>query len=351
MGITVLNPTVNESFSKFTVENETSIRFGLLAVKNVGQGAIDSIVEARQKDGVFGSLEDLCQRVDLRLVNRKVIESLIKCGAMDIFKFRRSQMMSVLQECLDYSAKAHKDRSSGQLSFFDTDDSSDAGFKRFSVNIPEIREWPEVQLLSFEKDILGFYISGHPLVRYEHLLERFSSRSIAKLSELADGQEVAIVGLINKIKITTTRQKAEKMAILKVEDLTGALEVLVFPNTYKQIYRYLIANNVVLIKGRLSLREEMPKILAGDVTPIEESYRLITSISIDLAGLKENILQTLKDKLALSPGNTPVYLHMDAQKDKKLRILVARDLFVQPKADLFNDIEELIGEQRFQLTM
>ncbi|MDD5018959.1 MAG: DNA polymerase III subunit alpha [Candidatus Omnitrophica bacterium] len=351
MGITVLNPTVNESFSKFTVENETSIRFGLLAVKNVGKGAIDSIVEARQNSGAFASLEDLCQRVDLRLVNRKVIESLIKCGAMDAFKLKRSQMMSVLQECLDYSAKAHKDRSSGQLSFFDTDVSSDAGFKRFQVNVPEIKEWPELQLLSFEKDILGFYVSGHPLVRYEHLLERFSSRSISKLSELSDGQDVAIVGLINKIKITTTRQKAEKMAILRVEDLTGVLEVLVFPNTYKQVYRHLIANNVVLIKGRLSLREEMPKILAGDVMPIEESYRMISSISIDLAGLKENILQALKDKLSLSPGNTPVYLHMDAEKDKKLRILVARDLFVQPRPELFNDIEELIGAQRFQLTM
>ncbi len=351
MGITVLNPTVNESYSKFTVENETSIRFGLLAVKNVGQGATDSIVEARQKGGVFENLEDFCQRVDLRLVNRKVIESLIKCGAMDAFKLRRSQLMSVLQECLDYSAKAHKDRSSGQMSFFDTEFCAEAGFKRFQVKVSDIKEWPELQLLSFEKEILGFYISGHPLVRYEHLLERFSSCSISKLSELKDGQDVTIVGLINKIKITTTRQKAEKMAILRVEDLTGLLEILVFPNTYKQVSRYLIANNVVMIKGRLSLREEMPKVLAGDVTPIDEAYRMISSISIDLSGLKENILQSLKEKLSLSPGSVPVYLHLDSENDRKLRILVARDLFVQPRQELFNDIEELIGTQRFQLTM
>jgi len=351
MGITVLNPTVNESYSKFTVENETNIRFGLLAVKNVGKGAIDSIVEARQKDGVFESLEDFCQRVDLRLVNRKVVESLIKCGAMDTFKFRRSQLMTILQECLDYSVKAHKDRSSGQMSFFDTDFSADAGFKRFQVKVPDIKEWPELQLLSFEKEILGFYISGHPLVRYEHLLDRFSSCSISKLSELKDGQDVTIVGLINKIKITTTRQKAEKMAILRVEDLTGLLEVLVFPNTYKQVSRYLVANNVVMIKGRLSLREEMPKILAADVTPIEEAYRAISSISIDLSGVKENIMQVLKEKLSLSPGNVPVYLHLGSENNRKLRILVARDLFVQPRQELFNDIEELIGTQRFQLTM
>jgi DNA polymerase-3 subunit alpha len=141
------------------------------------------------------------------------------------------------------------------------------------------------------------------------------------------------------------------MAILRVEDLTGLIEILVFPNTYKQVSRYLIANNVVMIKGRLSLREEMPKILAGDITPVDEAYRSISSISIDLSGLKENILQALKEKLSLSPGSVPVYLHLDSESDRKLRILVARDLFVQPRQELFNDIEELIGTQRFQLTM
>ncbi|MFA5039350.1 MAG: DNA polymerase III subunit alpha [Candidatus Omnitrophota bacterium] len=350
MGTTVLNPTINESFSKFTVENENNIRFGLLAVKNVGQGAIDSIVAVRKSGGPFVSLEDLCQRVDLRLVNRKVLESLIKCGAMDFFGYKRSQMMSVLQECLDYSAKAHRDRSSGQLSFFDAD-SSEAGFKRFEVRVPDIKEWPELQLLAFEKEILGFYVSGHPLVRYEHLLSRFASCCIGKLSEMKDGQDISIVGLINKIKITTTRQKGEKMAILRVEDLTGLLEVLVFPNTYKQVSRYLVASNVVMIKGRLSLREETPKILAGDVAPIDEAYRAISSITIDLSGLKENILQSLKEKLSLSPGSIPVYLHLDTDNSRKLKVLIARDLFVQPRAELFNEIEGLLGSERFQLTM
>ncbi len=351
MGLTVHPPTVNESFSKFTVEDAQTIRFGLLAVKNVGQGAIDSIVEARGRDGAFQGLEDFCERVDLRLVNRKVIESLIKCGSMDAFGLKRSQMMSMLQECLDQASKSHKDRSSGQLSFFDPGFGEDAGFQRFRVKVSDIKEWPEVQLLGFEKDILGFYISGHPMCRYEHLVRPFSTCPANELISQRDNQEVRIVAFITKIKPTVTRAKGEKMAILRVEDLTGSLEVLVFPNTYKEVSRNLLANTVVLVQGRLSLREESPKILAGNITPIDESYRMITAINIDLSGFKENILVSLKDRLAASPGNTPVYLHMDSSQKERLKVLVSRELFVQPRPELFQDIEELLGAKRFLLTL
>lgn len=352
MGITVSPPSVNEGFSKFTVKDEKTVCFGLLAVKNVGQGAIDSIVDARQKAGEpFQALEDFCDRVDLRLVNRKVIESLIKCGAMDTFGLLRSQLMSMIQECLDQSAAAHRDRNSGQLSFFDTLFSKDNGFQRAGVKVPDIKEWPEIQLLSFEKEILGFYTSGHPLVRYEHLLKRFSSCSISHLSQRSDGEEITVVGLINKIKLTTTRMKAEKMAILKVEDLGGVVEILVFPNTYKQVSKNIIPNSVVLIRGKLSLKEDTPKILSSNITPIDEAYRMITAINIDLCGLKENILKSLKEKLALSPGSVPVYLHLDTNSNRRLKILVSEDLFVQPRPELFNEIEGLLGEERFLLTL
>jgi len=350
MGITVHPPTVNESYSKFTVEDARTIRFGLLAVKNVGQGAIDSIVEARRTGGAFLGLEDFCERVDLRLVNRKVVESLIKCGAMDAFGLRRAQMMSMLQECLDQAVKAHKDRSSGQLSFFDGF-AEEAGFQRFRVKVPEIKEWPDVQLLTFEKDILGFYVSGHPLSRYGHLVRPFSTCPVSELVGQRDNQIVRIVALITKIKSTVTRAKGEKMAILRVEDLTGSLEVLVFPDTYKEVSRNLIASSVVLVQGRLSLREESPKILASNITPIDESYRMVTAINIDLSGFNENILVSLKERLASSPGNTPVYLPIDSPQKERLKVQVSRDLFVQPRPELFHDIEGLLGEKRFLLTL
>ncbi|HQP92305.1 MAG TPA: OB-fold nucleic acid binding domain-containing protein, partial [Candidatus Omnitrophota bacterium] len=222
---------------------------------------------------------------------------------------------------------------------------------RFKVEVPDIKEWPEIQLLGFEKDILGFYVSGHPLVRYEHLLKRFSSCSIANLGSRTDSEEISIVGLINKIKLTTTRAKAEKMAILRVEDLTSIVEILVFPNTYKQVSKNIVPNSVVLIKGKLSLKEDMPKILASDILPIDESYRMISAINIDLSGLKENMLNSLKEKLSLSPGNVPVYLHLNSSATQKTKVLVSQDLFVQPRPELFNAIEELLGEERFLLTL
>ncbi|MFH1692470.1 MAG: DNA polymerase III subunit alpha, partial [Candidatus Omnitrophota bacterium] len=351
MGITVSNPSVNDSFSKFTVKDEETIRFGLLAVKNVGQLAIDSIVEARKNKGDFSSLEDFCERVDLRLVNRKVTESLIKCGAMDSFGFYRSQMIGMLGECLEQSTKAHRDRNSGQLSFFDSDGLSESGFKRFKINVPQIKEWPENQLLSFEKDILGFYISGHPLTRYEHLLKKVSTCSLSALTQAKDGDDVTVIGLINKIKATVTRAKAEKMAILRVEDLITSVEVLVFPRTYKEVARNIIANSVVVIKGRLSLKEDAPKILASNITPIDDAYRHISAVNIDLSGLMENKLAVLKEKLALSPGDIPVYLHIDTESQKRLKILVSREFFVQPRAELFHDIESVLGEERFLLTL
>jgi DNA polymerase-3 subunit alpha len=352
MSITVHNPMVNASYSKFTVENENAIRFGLLAVKNVGKGAIDSIVESRRSLGLFSCLEDLCDRADLRLVNRRVLESLIKCGAMDSFGLKRSQMMSALQECLDQAAKSQKDKQSGQLSFFDSGPSSvSSGFSRFRVKMPDIKEWPEIQLLAFEKEILGFYVSGHPLVRYEHLLKRFATCSISQLLERKESEEVAVVGLINKIKLTVTRAKREKMAILKVEDLGGAVEVLVFPNTYKQCFQNFVANSVVLLKGRLSLKEDSPKILASQISSVDEAYRMIKSVNIDLCGFEENILASLKEKLALSRGDVPVYLQVGASEVQKVKVLVSRELFVQPRPELFHDIEDLLGGERFILTL
>jgi DNA polymerase-3 subunit alpha len=184
MNIKILPPNVNKSFAKFTVEDKNSIRFGLLAVKNVGRGAIDSIVDSRERQGEFKDFFDFCQRLDLRLVNRKVMESLIKCGALDIFGLYRSQLMSILDDCLAEASRINKERSTGQLSFFDAQlNGLGVGFERRSIDVPQIKEWPEIQLLAFEKDFLGFYVTGHPLARYSHLLEMFSSCSLANLKE------------------------------------------------------------------------------------------------------------------------------------------------------------------------
>lgn len=346
MGLTVLPPDINESESLFKVVDSKTIRFGLLAVKNVGQGAVESILEARKK-GRFESLLELCERIDLRLVNRKVLESLIKCGALDYFGLPRAQMVAGLPLILEQASKTQREKQKGQLSFFNLPTANQNGFKsNVTLNLPAVREWPEHQLLSFEKEMLGFYVSGHPLARYSSQLRRFSSTSTSKLTSHKDEEEIKIVGLISKIKQTVTRAKQEKMAILKLEDLEGEVEVLVFPQVFQKVARYIQPNSVVLVRGRLNLKEETPKIVANDLFPLEQAYSLISSMRIDLSGIRENLYDSLKEILATSKGKVPIYLHLDSASKSRVHIVVGQDLFVSPSEKLISDIESLLGENR-----
>lgn len=356
MGLKVLAPDINESEVLFKVENESSIRFGLLAIKNVGRGASESIVHSRE-NGKFKSLEDLCSRIDLRLANRKVLESLIKCGALDCFGILRARMFTGLDGILERSQRLQKEKSSGQLSFFDQAISNN-GFGKSAENIIDCKEWPEPQLLSFEKDMLGFYVSGHPLARYAKQLKRFASCSTASLHEHKDQDSIKIVGLIAKIKQTLTRAKQEKMAILKLEDLEGVIELLVFPRAFAKVSRYILPNTIVLIRGTLNLTEDTPKIIVEDLFPFEEIYKLITAMSINLSGIKENIFESLKTLLGQHKGNVPIYLRLDAlasgkQAGSKSRVqmVVGENLYVLPSEKLIQELDEMLGEDRFSLVL
>ncbi|MDD5005865.1 MAG: DNA polymerase III subunit alpha [Candidatus Omnitrophica bacterium] len=351
MNIKILTADVRKSFAKFTVEDKNSIRFGLLAIKNVGQTAIDSIVEARKSGVEFKDFFDFCERVDLRVCNRKVMESLIKCGAFDSFGLYRSQLMSMLDSCLEQASRLHKERSKGQLSFFDNGDESAGGFAREKPEPPKIKEWPEIQLLAFEKEYLGFYVTGHPLARYAHLLSMFSSCSIAHLKEKADGDDISLVALINKAKHTTTRAKNERMAILMIEDLEDTAEVLVFPAAFRQSSQYIAANNVVFLKGRLDLKEDRPKIIANTILPVEEAYNLVTAINIKLPQARESMLESVKEKLASHPGQIPVYLHFHTPQKERVKVLVGSQLFVSSNETLIKELSELLGEEQISLAI
>lgn len=349
MGMKVLPPDINESQALFSVVDEKTIRFGLLAVKNVGEGAVESILKARQK-ARFGSLEDLCQRIDSRLVNKKVLESLIKCGAFDSFSQPRAQMVVNLEKIMEVTAKTQREKACGQLSFFDRA-FKENGFSKDTVNLPRVNEWPEPQLLAFEKEMLGFYVSGHPLARYAAQLKRFTSSSTAQLAGRLDGEEIKIVGLIAKIKQTTTRLKQEKMAILKLEDLEGLVEALVFPVAYNKVSRYLQPNTVVLVKGRLNLKEDTPKIIVNDLFPFEQIYHLISALNINLSGVRENLFQSLKELLAGYPGSIPIYLHLDTPAKSRVQVIVDEGLYIEPSEKLIQDIEDILGPERVSLVI
>ncbi|MFA4888339.1 MAG: DNA polymerase III subunit alpha [Candidatus Omnitrophota bacterium] len=349
MGIKVLPPDINESEALFKVVDGSTIRFGLLAVKNVGGGAVESIITAR-KDGQFKSLEDLCKRIDLRLVNRRVLESLIKCGAMGVFCANRAQMVAALDIVLETASRTQKEIAKGQLSFFDQVFIA-GGFKATTNELPQVKEWPEPQLLAFEKEMLGFYVSGHPLARYARQLKRFASTSTSTIPQHKDEDEIKIVGLIAKIKQTTTRAKQEKMAILKLEDLEGVVEALVFPRAFQKVSRYIQPSTVVLVKGTLNLKEDTPKILVNDMLPFAEVYKMITGLHLNLSGVRENTFESLKELLLSAHGSIPIYLHLDTPTKSKIQLVVGDNLFVSPSEKLIQDIEDLLGEEHLSLVL
>jgi len=346
MGMSILSPDVNESFANFTMVEEKVIRFGLAAVKNVGQTAIDSIIAMRQKGGKFQSLYDFAERIDPRVVNRKVIESLIRCGAMDSFRVFRSQLAAMIDRALDVAGGIQKDRQNGQLSFFDTFE-QEHDFQKTFQETPNIPEWPENQLLAYEKELLGFYVTRHPLARFEKMLKIYSTASTTTLERLHDGDEVLLGGIINKAKVTVTRKTGEKMAIVNLEDLNGTIEVLVFPSTYSKFSTMIRQDTIVFVKGRVSLREDEPKIIASEITPVDSAKAKYTkALSIDLStlGLEKDALENLKKVLSRYPGRIPVYLNLVNAKGECVNLSLDRGLSVEPHDGLISDIEKIFGK-------
>lgn len=350
MGIEVLPPDVNESRAVFHVAGPKAVRYGLLGVKNVGAAAIESLVAERTKNGSFRSLFDFCRRVDLRTNNRKVIESLIKCGAFDSLGAARSQMMAVLEEALNTGTKRQQEEEIGQMSFFSMGEAT-GGFSRQADNYPDMKEWPQAQLLAFEKELLGFYLSGHPLDRYKVEIRTFTSGTTGRLSRMGEGQAIAMIGLIRQAKLTTTKKTGERMAILRIEDLDGDVEAVVFPRAFQVVGGHIKESAVVVVKGKVSQKEDSPKILVDDLRDINEIYALVKTITVDMTKCAPDKLTAIKKKLERFPGKVPVHLQIDTKNYKSVEIKVGRELFVSPSEVLMDEIKSVVGEQAFRVVL
>lgn len=348
MGLKILPPDVNRSFRMFHVEDQQTIQYGLVAVKNAGGSAIDSIVENRNADGLYTSLVDLCQRVDVRLCNRKVLESLVKCGALDNFTNNRAQLIAGIDDALQIGARFQKEKASGQFSFFDMGDKA-GGFSGEPQKLPEIREWPQTQMLAFEKEVLGFYVSGHPLAYYTNEIKEFTDFSSKDLVNASEGEDVRLVGLISYIKLTNTKRTNERMAILKIEDTEGEVEVVVFPSDYKNLAGYINDGEVVFVTGKVNFRDGQPNLVVSDMKHIHDVYGSIKAIQVDLGGMDEQGLTLLKSKFRKCPGSVPVYLNMSTESKKGVQIRVSKDLYISPNERLMNEIKELVGRDKFAM--
>jgi len=306
-GIVVLPPDVNLSQLDFTVV-EDKIRFGLAAIKNVGAGAIESIIEAKKNGGEFKSLIDFSQRVDLRRVNRRVVESLIKCGAFDSLGVGRARLMAFLTEALEIGQQRQKDETECQFSLFSMP--GNAGLARPEIEPPMVEEWRESQKLSYEKEILGFYITGHPLTRHTESLIDLKVVDIQMLSEVEDKENVRLVGMLAALK-EITNKKGERMAFATIEDLTGNTEVIIFSDIYRKISAVLKEEGPLWISGTTTKDEKGVKVIANDVLPlteVEEKMAQQANLKIQVEGLTREDFLELRHFLKEYSGTCPVQI-------------------------------------------
>lgn len=343
MGIEVYPPSVNESFSEFTCIGK-NIRFGLAAIKNVGSTAIESVITNRLKDGPFKSLFDFVQRVELRVCNRKVLESLIKCGAFDEWKLHRSQLMAMLDSALEIGVNAQKDRSRGQMSFFGSKEGQ--AFHEESNIVPDIPEWPESQLLAFERELIGFYISSHPLSKHTKILKNYATATSETLPEFSHQAEVTMGGIIDNLKEILTK-KGDKMAFLTLQDLSGSCEVVVFPSVYKTTMSFVQKDQLIYVRGKVDARDDSPKILADEIVPLEEvpkRFTRLVAINLKTAGLVPDTFKEVRRILLRHKGTVPVYISLLDPKGRRTVLDSGENLKVETTDALFEELESLLGE-------
>jgi len=342
MKLEVLPPDVNASGVRFTVE-KGNIRFGMAAIKNVGEIAVKNIIEVRDKAGKFQSLADFCDRVDSRVVNRKVVECLIKCGAFDTINPKRAQVFAEVDYQLNRAATVQRDRDRGQSALFDVEPVN--ARKQATGRLPEV-VWSESEMLGFEKELLGFYVTGHPLSQHAEILRRYELASTAQLAQLQDGQSTRIGGLISKLTPKLTKQ-GKPMSILTLEDLDGSVEVLCFPETHAKCVMHLKADAPVFVTGVVNLREDKPKIFADQVIPLTDVPKRFTKamhIRLSMSTASEDLLARIHDLLLANTGGVPV-MFCFIFPDGKLVFLEAHERFsVVPSSELVVALEDLIGE-------
>jgi DNA polymerase-3 subunit alpha len=348
MGIDILPPDLNESQRDFTVSAE-NIRFGLAAIKNVGLAAVDSIITVR-KDGKFTSFVDFLSRVDLRKVNKRVIESLIKCGSFDSLGYKRAQLMEHYEEAADEAQRDQKEKMSNQSSFFDQFNSGDSssGIAAKSYQIPDdVPEWDHKKLLSIEKETLGFYITGHPLLRFADRLHFVTNANSGNLNEKRDKDIVTVAGVVSSISEKTTKRK-DIMCYLTLEDLQGSINIIIFGDVYKKYYSLLHEEEPIVIKGALDAGsgEETPKIIAQEATSLmislENPYKQVRFM-IDASRVSPENISSLISSLKKYRGKYESYMHILNGKSESI-IYLGDEFRLDINDKLKKEADGILGE-------
>jgi len=341
MKIDAVPPDVNTSDVAFTVDGDR-IHFGLAAVRNVGERSVEAVIAARKESGEFKSIYDFCERVNNKALNRTTLESLIKCGAFDSTRARRSQLMAVLDGALQSGARRQQDKKAGQMSMFGSFGAATA--VKDDETLPDMNEWPEPLLLKGEKESLGFYVTSHPLTRHEDVIRRFSNASAASLAEMKDGAAVTIGCMVHNFQRKVTK-RGKPMAIAEIEDLTGKCKAIFWPETYERYASKLGDEVAVFVVGTVDAKTEEPSVIVSDLIPMEEGYSRLTkrvTVRLNCDGVDEGTLATVKKILAENTGKCPVVLEFH-DNSQKTPMKVERRLFVSPSREMVTAFEDALG--------
>jgi DNA polymerase-3 subunit alpha len=334
---------VNESGSSFAVVGD-QIRFGLVAVKNVGESAIQSILATRRDKGPFRSMFDFCDRVDLRLVNKRVVESLIKCGAFDSLGRTRAQLMAVVDKAMDAAAQSQRERVHGQGSLLDVLEPS-GGSGRQDPAMPEVPDWSPNQRLAAEKETLGFYVTGHPLADFREIIARQDAVTTDRLATVRDKEVVKLCVIVAAMKEITTKN-GDRMAFVTLEDLAGTIEAIAFPELYRANLLHLVKDAPVLVKGQVDVGEEAVKLLLTDVVPLSAlrgNGGSLVEITVEQAQLSIERLQELRGLVARYPGSAALRIHLYVSPAAWVTVAASPGVTVAASESLKREVEALLG--------
>ncbi len=359
-GVQVLPPDVNLSGCDFTPvykQNvDPTIRFGMTAVRGVGEKAVNTIIEERESGGRFENLYDFCERVDSRAVTKSTLDALVRCGAFGSIHEKRAPLVHALDRAFEMGQQAQADKRDGQAALFGTPAPTAGGAT--DVTLPKVKEFAPSELLQFEKELLGFYLTDHPLGEHQSAIDRYTTASTKEAMELSEGSEVMIGCMISSVRSRvgkTGRSAGRKWAIIELEDFDGKIEAMAFADTFEEIEdrfpKLLKADSILFVRGVVDCKRETPSLILRDVVPIEEATaKLTTAIRLDLDPLvhtPENIA-ALKPLFEQHRGGCDVYArfssnHVCGGESKVLTLRFGRDLRVRADNDLVGDVERLLG--------
>ncbi|MDH3347285.1 MAG: DNA polymerase III subunit alpha [Desulfobulbaceae bacterium] len=349
--IEVLPPDLNESFQDFTVINDR-VRFGLAAVRNVGGAALESIIAERKDNGPYKSLGDFCGRIDSSKVNRKVLESLIKAGAFDTLNENRAQLFEIIEPSLERAKAMQRDKLSGQMNIFSLTPGNEAVTNN-EVELPDIEEWQELKKLGFEKETLGFFLTGHPLAGVLEELKTITDTDIAGLANFRDGQVARLGGLIPTYKEHKSK-KGDRMAFAVLEDMSTSVETVIFPRTFAECSHLLGSDEPVVIVGKVQQSERGPKLIAENVNTLPgaiEKYASDAIIKIRANHSSRQQFERIKELLYRFHGSCPVKitLHYDGRGEVDIEVL--KDLRIKPGTEFSNEVQKILGYQGITINM